>query len=112
MLFAFDSTGHKKPKMKDRLMTNRNQKQLLSRLRRIEGQIRGIQRMIESDRYCIDILTQTASIISALKGVEDQLMEQHLNTCVTEAITSNDTIQQREKMDEVMTVISKFRKHG
>lgn len=93
-------------------MTSQKKKQLLARLRRIEGQVRGIQRMIEDDRYCIEILTQTASIVSALKGVEDQLMEQHLNSCVTEAIASNDTIQQQEKMDEVMTVISKFRKHG
>ena len=93
-------------------MTSKKKKQLLTRLRRIEGQVRGIQRMVESDRYCIDVLTQTASIVSALKAAEDQLMEQHLNTCVTEAITSDDTIQQQEKMDEVMTVISKFRKHG
>jgi len=93
-------------------MTSQKKQQLLTRLRRIEGQVRGIQRMVENDRYCIDVLTQTASIVSALKSVEDQLMEQHLNTCVTEAITSSDTIQQQEKMDEVMTVISKFRKHG
>jgi len=93
-------------------MTRHKQKELISRLRRIEGQIRGIQGMIDHNRYCIDILTQTASIVSALKAVEDQLMEQHLNTCVTEAIASQDTTQQREKMNEVMTVISKFRKHG
>lgn len=93
-------------------MTTQKKKQILSRLRRIEGQIRGVQQMIENDRYCIDILTQTTSIVSALKAVEDHLMEQHLNTCVTEAITSNDAMQQQEKMNEVMTMISKFRKHG
>lgn len=93
-------------------MTEQKKKQLISRLRRIEGQVHGIQRMIETDRYCIDILTQTASIVSALKAVEDQVMEQHLHTCVTEAIASNDSTQRQEKLEEVMMVISKFRKHG
>ncbi len=94
------------------MMTEQKKKQLISRLRRIEGQVHGIQRMIETDRYCIDILTQTASIVSALKAVEDQVMEQHLHTCVTEAIASNDSTQRQEKLEEVMMVISKFRKHG
>lgn len=87
-------------------------KKAVSRLKRIEGQIRGIQKMIEQDRYCIDILTQTASIVSALKGVEDMVMEHHLQTCVADAMRSNDDFLKRQKIDEVMTVLSKFRKHG
>ncbi len=93
-------------------MDAENSKKAISRLKRIEGQIRGIQKMIEQDRYCIDILTQTASIVSALKGVEDMVMEHHLHTCVADAMRSNDNDLKRQKIDEVMTVLSKFRKHG
>ncbi len=93
-------------------MTTTRQNQLMTRLKRIEGQIRGIQRMIQKDRYCIDILTQTAAVVSALKKVEDQVLERHLNTCVSAAMISDDHQLKREKLDEVMLVISKFRKHG
>ncbi len=93
-------------------MDAENKKKAISRLKRIEGQIRGIQKMVEQDRYCIDILTQTASIVSALKGVEDMVMEHHLHTCVADAMRSNDGNLKRQKIDEVMTVLSKFRKHG
>lgn len=84
----------------------------MTRLRRIEGQIRGIHKMLEDDRYCIDILTQTSAVIAALHGVEDLVMENHLNMCVADAMKSNDPEQKREKVDEVMQVITKFRKHG
>lgn len=86
--------------------------QALRRLRRIEGQVRGIQKMVEQDRYCVDILTQTSAVIAALHGVEDLVMENHLNTCVADAMKSDDPNQKAEKIDEMMTVISKFRKHG
>lgn len=94
------------------MMTKEEKSRAISRLKRIEGQIRGIQKMVEEDRYCIDILSQTASIVSALKGVEDQIMQQHLNTCVTDAMRSDDNDLRNEKINEVMTVLSKFRKHG
>lgn len=93
-------------------MTDEQKKQAVDRLKRIEGQIRGLQKMVDDDRYCIDILTQTASVVSALKGVEDLVMDQHLHTCVADAMRSNDGAKQKEKIDEVMTVLSKFRKHG
>lgn len=93
-------------------MDAENKKKAISRLKRIEGQVRGIQKMVEQDRYCIDILTQTASIVSALKGVEDMVMEHHLHTCVADAMRSNDNDLKRQKIDEVMAVLSKFRKHG
>jgi CsoR family transcriptional regulator, copper-sensing transcriptional repressor len=57
-------------------------KQLRNRLRRIEGQVRGLQKMIEEDAYCVDVITQTSAVKRALSGVEDQLMESHLGTCV------------------------------
>lgn len=85
---------------------------ITSRLKRIEGQIRGIQKMVQEDRYCIDILTQTTSIVSALRGVEDQIMQKHLETCVSDAMRSNNSDLKNEKIGEVMTVLSKFRKHG
>ena len=94
-------------------MMNKEQKErAVTRLKRIEGQIRGIQKMIEEDRYCIDILSQTAAIVSALRGVEDMVMQHHLHTCVADAMRSDDSDLRREKVDEVMTVLSKFRKHG
>ena len=94
------------------MMNKEEKKRTISRLKRIEGQIRGIQKMVEEDRYCIDILSQTASIVSALKGVEDLIMQEHLNTCVTDAMRSDDNDLRNEKINEVMTVLSKFRKHG
>jgi len=94
------------------MMSPQEKSKAINRLKRIEGQIRGIQKMIGEDRYCIDVLTQTASVVSALKGVEDFVMEQHLNTCVADAMRSDDFQQRQEKIDEVMTVLSKFRKHG
>ncbi|HUX14177.1 MAG TPA: metal-sensitive transcriptional regulator [Spirochaetia bacterium] len=93
-------------------MTPAHSEKALARLRRIEGQIRGIHKMLEDDRYCVDILTQTSAVIAALHGVEDLVMENHLNTCVAEAMRSDDPERKREKIDEVMTVITKFRKHG
>lgn len=94
------------------MMNQEEKKQAVTRLKRIEGQIRGLQKMVEEERYCIDILTQTASVVSALRGVEDLVMNQHLNTCVADAMKSEDPEAKRQKIDEVMTVLSKFRKHG
>ena len=83
-----------------------------NRLKRMEGQIAGIRRMIENDRYCIDILTQTTAVVSAMRGVEDLVMQNHLQTCVAQAVKGDDDAQRREKLDEVMGVVSKFRKRG
>lgn len=83
-----------------------------ARLRRIEGQIRGIQKMVDEDRYCVDILTQISAVVAALHGVEDLVMENHLNTCVADAMRSDDPRDKAEKIDEVMKVMTKFRKHG
>lgn len=94
------------------MMNEQQKKTVGARLKRIEGQISGIRRMIEEDRYCVDILTQTRAVAAALRGVEDLVMENHLNTCVTEAMRSDDDDERREKIDEVMMVISKLRKHG
>ncbi len=97
---------------KGRKMTDRIADKALARLRRIEGQIRGIQRMLTEERYCVDILTQTSAVVAALHGVEDLVMVNHLNTCVAEAMQSDDPGGKAEKVDEVMNAIAKFRKHG
>jgi len=93
--------------MNERLKTN-----VGNRLKRIEGQIAGIRRMIAEDRYCVDVLTQTSAVVSALRGVEDLVMQNHLQTCVTDAIQGDDQLEKQEKIDELMSVIGKFRKHG
>ena len=64
-----------------------NKDSYLARLRRIEGQVRGLERMVESDKYCIDILTQVAAVTRALQSVALGLLDEHLNHCVTDAIT-------------------------
>lgn len=79
----------------------------LDRLARLEGQVRGIARMIEEDRYCVDILAQTAAVRSALKGVERLVLESHAHHCVEDAISSGDPKEQREKFKELITLLQK-----
>lgn len=69
-------------------MQAETKKQVQNRLRRIEGQVRGLQQMIESDTYCIDVITQTSAIKQALSGVEDLLLKQHLAHCVIDQVKS------------------------
>jgi CsoR family transcriptional regulator, copper-sensing transcriptional repressor len=77
------------------------------RLKRIEGQVRGIARMIEEDRYCIDVLTQIRAVRAALRGVEDELLKDHVEHCVEGAITSGDNAEQRRKVQELLTVLTR-----
>jgi CsoR family transcriptional regulator, copper-sensing transcriptional repressor len=76
------------------------------RLKRIEGQVRGIARMIEEDRYCIDVLTQIRAIRAALRGVEDVVLKDHVEHCVEDAITSGDGAEQRRKVQELVTALT------
>jgi CsoR family transcriptional regulator, copper-sensing transcriptional repressor len=78
---------------------------LSKRLHRIEGQIRGIGRMIEDDRYCVDILTQVSAVQSALDALARKLLEHHLHGCVTHAVASGNGAH---AIDEALTVIRKF----
>ncbi|HXY40459.1 MAG TPA: metal-sensitive transcriptional regulator [Vicinamibacteria bacterium] len=80
----------------------------LARLRRIEGQVRGILRMVEEERYCVDILTQLRAARAALKRVEDSVLRQHVEHCVAEAIRSGDPAEQRGKVDELLEVLGRF----
>lgn len=83
----------------------------IDRLKRIEGQIRGIQKMIEEKRYCIDILTQLSSVIGAIKGVEENILSRHLQGCVQHSFNKGSKEDKKEKMDEVIDVLRKFRKY-
>jgi DNA-binding FrmR family transcriptional regulator len=78
---------------------------LSRRLNRIEGQIRGIARMIEDDRYCIDILTQVSAVQSALDALARKLLEHHLHGCVAQAVASGNGA---DAIDEALAVIRKF----
>ncbi|MDQ1901960.1 MULTISPECIES: metal-sensitive transcriptional regulator [unclassified Paracoccus (in: a-proteobacteria)] len=79
----------------------------LNRLARLEGQVRGIARMIEEDRYCIDILNQAMAVRSALSQVELLILQDHADGCVDEAIMSQDTEVQRQKFRELVEVFGK-----
>ncbi len=81
---------------------------LQARLKRIEGQVRGIQKMIDNDRYCVDILVQLAAVKSALQQVALTLLESHTRGCVVDAITHHEGAE--EKIDELMEVIRRFTK--
>jgi DNA-binding FrmR family transcriptional regulator len=78
-----------------------------TRLRRIEGQIRGLQKMIEEERYCADVLMQLSSVQEALRGVGRSLLQNHLKCCVTEAIRSQDPEQADAMYEELMELMYK-----
>ena len=79
----------------------------LKRLSRIEGQVRGLSRMLEEDRYCIDVVTQIAAVRAALRKVEEQVLRDHVGHCVEQAITSGDADEQRQKISELMAVLAR-----
>jgi CsoR family transcriptional regulator, copper-sensing transcriptional repressor len=79
----------------------------LRRLRRLEGQIRGLQRMVEEERYCADILTQVSSVQEALRSVARALMRNHLSHCATQAIRSGSAEERQTMYDELLELIYK-----
>ena len=79
-------------------------------LKRIEGQVRGIQHMIKDRKYCVDILIQIHAIISALARVEDKILERHFQGCVLDAVNGKSEKNKHEKLNEIMQLIKKFRK--
>jgi DNA-binding FrmR family transcriptional regulator len=84
--------------------------QLLKRLARIEGQVRGISRMIEDDRYCIDILTQLGAVDTALEAVAIKVLEEHVEHCVAGALASGDKEAAEEKSRELLEAVQRFAK--
>ncbi len=82
-----------------------NRDAVAKRLKRIEGQIRGIARMVEAERYCVDVMTQTAAVRSALRAVDKLIMEDHARTCIETAIQSGDPDEQRQKFNELVAIL-------
>jgi DNA-binding FrmR family transcriptional regulator len=79
------------------------------RLNRIEGQVRGVARMVEEDRYCIDVMTQLAAIRAAVRRVEEEVLRDHVAHCVEHAISSGDAAEQRRKIAEIIDVMGRGR---
>jgi DNA-binding FrmR family transcriptional regulator len=77
------------------------------RLGRIEGQVRGLTKMVDEDRYCIDVVTQISAVRAALRRVEEEVLRDHVGHCVEHAITSGDKADQRSKIAELMAVIGR-----
>jgi len=80
----------------------------LGRLRRIEGQVQGIQRMVEEEKYCVDILLQLAAVQGAVGQVQKLLLGRHITSCVSDAIRSANPRDRQKKMDELLEVFSRF----
>ena len=81
---------------------------LVKRLHRIEGQVRGIEKMVADDRYCIDILTQIAAVTTALDVVAEKILEGHVNHCVAGALASGDEAAAAEKTRELLEAVQRF----
>jgi DNA-binding FrmR family transcriptional regulator len=88
--------------MRDALKTS-----VRKRLSRIEGQVRGLSRMVDEDRYCIDVITQIGAVRAALSRVEEELLRDHVGHCVEHAIASGDKTDQRRKVAELMAVFGR-----
>lgn len=84
-------------------------KSCAARLMRIEGQVRGLAKMIEEDRYCIDVIDQLQAVIAAARMVEKEILKDHLSHCVEHAIQSGDKKAQREKIEELVATLSRSR---
>ena len=88
-------------------MQNDTKASCLKRLGRIEGQVRGLARMVEEERYCIDIVTQISAVTAALRRVEEEILREHVAHCVEHAIASGNADDQRQKVAELISVLSR-----
>ena len=84
-------------------------KSCVNRLNRIEGQVRGLAKMIEDDRYCIDVVNQVQAVIAALKRLEDEVLRDHIAHCVEHAILSGNKVAQRAKVTELVATLARAR---
>lgn len=85
-----------------------DRKRIVGRLRRIEGQVRGLERMVEDDRYCIDVLTQIAATMTALEAVGLRILEEHTRHCVAGALASGDPAEANAKVAELVAAVERF----
>ena len=90
-------------------MEKSHYKKLLDRLHRIEGQVRGVSKMLADGRYCIDVLTQIRAIKAALSGVESAMLQEHLGHCIEGAISGGDPVEQRAKAAELIQLLERSR---
>src|ERR1041384_6412601 len=89
------------------VMQSETKSDCLKRLNRVEGQVRGLARMVEEDRYCIDVVTQIAAVRAALRRIEELVLKDHVGHCVEHAIASGDPKEQRAKIAELMDVLGR-----
>jgi CsoR family transcriptional regulator, copper-sensing transcriptional repressor len=85
-----------------------DKEKLKNRLRRIEGQVRGLQRMVDEETYCVDVLTQVASVVSALEKVGALVLKDHVEHCLRESIESGDRQKADEKVEELTAAVERF----
>ncbi len=90
------------------MIVHADTKAVQNRLRRIEGQVRGIQRMVDEDAYCVDILTQVAAIQTALEQVAIRVLDGHVRGCVADAVAGDDEAGASLKLDELMAAVQRF----
>ena len=81
---------------------------LTRRLHRIEGQVRGIERMVDEERYCVDILTQISAVTTALESLDYQILDDHVNHCVADALAAGDPDAAAEKSKELLAAVHRF----
>jgi DNA-binding FrmR family transcriptional regulator len=89
-------------------MDDATKRSVTTGLKRIEGQVRGLLRMIEQDRYCVDVLTQVSAVRAALHKVEEQILRDHVSHCVAGAFVSGDPAEQRNKVEELVETIGRM----
>ncbi len=97
-------------KGRDKMKQFTSHEEQLVFLRKIEGQIRGVQKMIKDKRYCVDVLTQLHSIVGAILRVESKILRKHLEGCVTHAFKDKSEVEKQKKIKEIIDLITKFRK--
>lgn len=96
--------------MEKKLAKSNDKEAIIKRLNRIEGQVKGIQKMLEDERYCVDILVQISAIRSAINRVGNIILENHIKGCVSNSIKEGNTQQSDELISELMETINKFTK--
>ena len=94
------------------MINEESRREVLSRLKRIEGQVQGIQRMVAEEKYCVDILLQVSAVKGALEQVSKRLLGQHIESCVADAFTSGDDRERERKIAELLEVFSRFGRRG
>lgn len=90
------------------MLSKEERKKVVARLRKVEGQVAGIQRMIEDEKYCVDVLLQLGAAQAALGRVADIILESHIATCVTDSMRTGNDVLRAKKVEELMKVFSQY----